>query len=202
MNSIIYSQVAQQGFRRSGSHIYRPHCKTCSECKAVRLSVEEFQRSRQQRRTWNKNQDLTVAQTSTPDRNEHLALFNRYVKSRHLGGGMDEFEDEGPFDFFQGEWSDTLFYEFRDTERALVAVAVADRLLDGLSAVYSYFDPEQSHRSLGVMCVLWQIEQAKQQSLPFLYLGYWIADSRKMRYKRNYQPLEWFDGQKWVAIKN
>ena len=94
MNGTIYSQLAQQGFRRSGSHIYRPHCGSCTECKAVRLNVADFQRSRQQRRCWNRNRDLTVTATPTPNRSEHLALFERYVKSRHSGGGMDEFEGE------------------------------------------------------------------------------------------------------------
>lgn len=201
MNTLIYSQLAEQGFRRSGSHIYRPHCSNCSQCKPVRLVVDKFIRSRQQRRTWNKNRDLSVTTTTTPDRAEHLALFGRYVSSRHRGGGMDEFEEEGPFEFFQGEWSETLFYEFRDPQYKLIAVAVCDLLLDGLSAVYSYFEPEQASRSLGVMCVLWQIEQAKQMSHPYLYLGYWIAASRKMKYKSNYQPLEWFDQPHWRPLE-
>ena len=113
---------------------------------------------------------------------------------------MDEFEGESPFDFFQGKWSDTLFYEFRDSQGVLIAVAVSDLLIDGLSAVYSYFEPSESRRSLGVMCVLWQIEHAKQMTLPHLYLGYWVSDCQKMSYKANYQPLEWFDSKKWQPV--
>ena len=202
MNAVIYSQLAQQGFRRSGDHIYRPHCSNCTQCKPVRLKVDSFKRSRQQRRCWNKNLDLTITTTRTPDRKEHLALFERYVKSRHSGGGMDEFEGDGPFDFFKGEWSETLFYEFRDPQEALIAVAVSDQLLDGLSAVYSYFDPNESSRSLGVMSVLWQIEQAREMSHPYLYLGYWIANSQKMRYKSNYQPLEYFEEEQWHLLQD
>ncbi len=200
MNSLIYTQLAQQGFRRSGSHIYRPHCAQCNECKPVRLNTEQFQPNRQQRRTWKKNSDLTVIATPTPNRTEHMALYGHYIKSRHQGGGMDEFEGDSPFTFFLGEWSDTLFYEFRNQQQQLLAVAVSDLLQDGLSAVYSYFDPEASQRSLGVMCVLWQIEQARQMQLPHLYLGYWIKDCQKMSYKNQYQPLEWYDGNCWQSL--
>ncbi len=196
----IYSQLAQQGFRRSGDHIYRPHCQSCQQCKAVRLPVAKFQPSRQQRRTWNRNSDLITTITTTPDRQEHLALFERYVRARHSGGGMDEMTGDAPFEFFQSSWGSTLFYEFRDQEGVLLSVAVSDQLLDGLSAVYSYFEPSESKRSLGVMSVLWQIEQAIQRQLPFLYLGYWIADSPKMSYKANYQPLQWFDGEGWLPL--
>ncbi len=196
----IYSQLAQQGFRRSGDHIYRPHCQSCQQCKAVRLPVARFQPSRQQRRTWNRNRDLITTVTTTPDRQEHLALFERYIRARHSGGGMDEMTGDAPFEFLQSPWGSTLFYEFRDQQGNLLSVAVSDPLLDGLSAVYSYFEPSESKRSLGVMSVLWQIEQAIQRQLPFLYLGYWIADSPKMSYKANYQPLQWFDGEGWPPL--
>ena len=201
MDTHLHSQLAQQGFRRSGNHIYRPHCQTCNACKSVRIPVSNFAPSRQQRRTWNKNSDLTITATSTPDRQSHLKLFRHYVKNRHSGGGMDEFEGEGPFDFFQSPWSNTLFYEFRNQQNTLVAVAVCDQLSDGLSAVYSYFSPNESARSLGVLAVLWQIEQAKERKLPYLYLGYWIAECRKMSYKNNYQPLEWLNDEKWENMK-
>lgn len=200
MNEVIYSQLAQQGFRRSGDNVYRPHCQSCQECKAVRLSISEFQKSRQQRRTWNRNSDLTTIITATPNREEHLMLFNRYVKSRHLGGGMDDVEGEEPFRFLLSPWGNTLFYEFRDQQGILLSVAVCDELLDGLSAVYSYFDPGESKRSLGVMSVLWQIEQAKKMQLPYLYLGYWIPECQKMSYKTNYQPLQWFDEKQWCTL--
>ncbi|VAW88864.1 Arginyl-tRNA--protein transferase [hydrothermal vent metagenome] len=196
----IYSQLAQQGFRRSGDHIYRPHCQSCQECKAVRLPVTQFQPSRQQRRTWNRNSDLIITVTTTPDRQEHLALFKRYINARHSGGGMDEMTGEAPFEFLQSPWGSTLFYEFRDQQGILLSVAVSDQLLNGLSAVYSYFEPSESKRSLGVMSVLWQIEQATEMQLPFLYLGYWISGSQKMSYKTNYQPLQWFDGERWLSL--
>lgn len=200
LDNHIYSQLAQQGFRRSGNHIYRPHCQTCDACKPVRVPVSHFTPSRQQRRTWNRNQDLNVTAVTSPDRREHLKLFEKYVKNRHRGGGMDEFEDDGPFDFFQSPWSNTLYYEFRDPQETLLAVAVCDQLLDGLSAVYSYFSPDVDKRSLGVLAVLWQLERAKEMKLPYLYLGYWIAECRKMSYKKHYQPLEMFDGEKWSSL--
>ncbi len=200
LDASLYSQLAQQGFRRSGDHVYRPHCPTCQECKAIRLTVSDFQASRQQRRTWNRNRDLTTTVTTTPDRQEHLALFQRYVKSRHPSGGMDEMEGNAPLEFLQSPWQKTLFYEFRDPQGALLSVAVSDQLSDGLSAVYSYFEPDESKRSLGVMSILWQIEQARQNQLPFLYLGYWIQGCRKMCYKTNYSPLQWFNGEKWQPL--
>ncbi|MCF6219035.1 MAG: arginyltransferase [Gammaproteobacteria bacterium] len=200
INTTLYSQLAQQGFRRSGDHIYRPHCAACQACKAIRLTVADFQPSRQQRRTWNRNRDLTTTATTTPDRQEHLALFKRYVQTRHPNGGMDDMTGDAPFEFLQNSWEKTFFYEFRDQQGALLSVAVSDPLLDGLSAVYSYFEPNQSKRSLGVMSVLWQIEQARQMSLPYLYLGYWVQGCRKMSYKTNYQPLQWFNGEKWHAL--
>ncbi len=200
MDSFLYSQLAQQGFRRSGDNIYRPHCQSCSACKAVRLPVDEFQRSRQQRRAWQRNSDLTISATTTPNKEEHFALYQEYVKDRHEKGGMDEFEKDGLFSFFQSNWGDTLFYEFRNPQHELITVAVCDVLSDGLSAVYSYFKPCESKRSLGVMAVLWQIEQAKQFGLPYLYLGYWIDECQKMSYKKNYQPLTWFDGKTWSKL--
>lgn len=199
-NADTYSQLVQQGFRRSGEHIYRPHCQNCQQCKAVRLPVTQFQPSRQQRRTWNRNSDLVTTVTTTPDRQEHLALFERYIRARHSGGGMDEMSGDASFEFLQSPWGSTLFYEFRDQQGVLLSVAVSDQLLSGLSAVYSYFEPNESKRSLGVMSVLWQVEQAKQMQLPFLYLGYWIPGCQKMSYKANYQPLQWFNGERWLSL--
>ena len=135
INADIYSQLAQQGFRRSGDHIYRPHCQSCQECKAVRLPVAEFQPSRQQRRTWNKNNDLITTVTTTPNRQEHLALFKRYISARHSGGGMDEMTGEAPFEFLQSPWGSTLFYEFRDQQGVLLSVAVSDQLQIGRAHV-------------------------------------------------------------------
>lgn len=193
----LYTALIEHGFRRSGEHLYRPHCPHCQACLSIRVPVARFQPNRQQRRTWNKNQDLEVIATQSPDRATHGELFSRYLKGRHPGGGMDQMDTETQFEFLTSAWSETWFYEFREAER-LIAVAVTDRLSNGLSAVYSYFSPEDAvRRSLGVYMVLWQIHQARRLDLSWVYLGYWIAANPKMAYKSQYQPAEILKNNQW-----
>ncbi|MEW5755790.1 MAG: arginyltransferase [Pseudomonadota bacterium] len=198
----LYTALIEQGFRRSGEHLYRPHCPKCQACLSIRIPVAHFQPNRQQRRTWNKNQDLEFAATQTPDRAAHSELFSRYLKSRHPGGGMDQMDTDTQFAFLTSDWSETWFYEFREADR-LVAVAVTDRLTNGLSAIYSYFSPEDAvWRSLGVYMVLWQIHQARQLDLSWVYLGFWIAGSPRMAYKSNYQPAEALKDNQWQKFQH
>jgi len=199
MNMTIYSQLAQLGFRRSGGQVYRPHCDHCSACIPVRVPVAQFTPNRQQRRTQALNQDLRVTLTTNPDLERHSELFQRYVQQRHHDGGMGNMSGDDAFRFLRSSWSDTLFVEFHQDEQ-LLTCAVADCLQDGLSAVYSYFDPAQPKRSLGVLAVLQQIEIARQRELPYLYLGYWIKDCRKMAYKSHYRPLEGYRGKTWQPL--
>ncbi len=197
----LYSRLIENGFRRSGTHLYRPHCPNCAACISIRVAVTQFRPNRQQRRTWNKNLDLQVITTQTPDRATHGALFSRYITGRHPGGGMDQMDTETQFDFLTSPWSETWFYEFREGGR-LVAVAVTDKLTDGLSAVYSYFSPEDAaRRSLGVYMILWQIHQARRLDLHWLYLGYWIEANPKMAYKSHYQPAEILKDNQWRTLQ-
>lgn len=197
--SEVYSILSQHGFRRSGENLYRPACPRCKACVPVRVRVNMFVPRRNQRRTWRQNQDLDIRAVPARYDPEHLALYHRYLTSRHPGGGMDNPSVESFKGFLISAWSQTVFYEMRLRGR-LIAVAVADVLNDGLSAVYTFFDPAFSRRSLGRFAILIEIVEAQRQRLPWLYLGYWIRQSEKMRYKDEYQPLEYFQNGEWASF--
>jgi arginine-tRNA-protein transferase len=145
---------------------------------------------------WRKNEDLTVSLVAPVFKSEHFDLYCRYQNSRHEGGGMDNPTPKNYIEFLTSNWSRTGFYEFRLDEQ-LLAIAVVDRLKTGLSAVYTFFDPDYSARSLGAYAILWEIEKAKLMNLDNLYLGFWIKDCQKMSYKMQYQPLEYYSQGKW-----
>ncbi|KHD08399.1 arginyl-tRNA--protein transferase [Candidatus Thiomargarita nelsonii] len=195
-NASLYDSLSQRGFRRSGGDIYRPDCYACNACIAVRLPVQKFVPRRSQRRVWQKNSDLTVSAVPAIFKQEHFNLYRRYLASRHKGDGMDNPSPKNYTDFLICAWAKTKFYEFRLDER-LIAVAVIDHFKQGLSAVYTFFDPDYSARSLGVYAILWEIEETKRLNLDWLYLGYWIQDCQKMSYKAEYQPLEYYYQEKW-----
>lgn len=184
-----YSTLSARGFRRSGHYLYRPACDGCDACRSLRVPVARFTPDRSQRRTLKRNADLRV-RTLAPEFNaEHYRLFTRYLQSRHRDGGMDGTDPDAYIGFLEGGWTDTAFHEFRDGGR-LLAVAVTDRLADGLSAVYTFYEPDESRRSLGNYAILWQIGAARQVGLRWLYLGYWIGESDKMNYKSRFRPHE------------
>jgi len=192
----VYDRLSLYGFRRSGHHIYRHDCQNCKQCFSVRIPVQEFVPRRSQRRVWRKNEDLTVSLVSPIFNSEHFDLYCRYQNSRHEGGGMDNPTPKSYIEFLTSNWSRTGFYEFRLDEQ-LLAIAVVDRVKTGLSAVYTFFDPDYSARSLGAYAILWEIEKAKLMNLDNLYLGFWIKDCQKMSYKSEYQPLEYYSQGKW-----
>lgn len=196
LDNHIYSRLTLYGFRRSGRHIYRPSCPACEACIPVRIPVREFRPNRSQRRTWAHNRELAVTAREPSFRDDQFDLYRRYVAARHPGGGMDNADPAQYLDFLTSDWSDTLFYEFRLDSR-LVAVAVTDRLEQGLSAVYTFFDPQLPARGLGTFAVLWQIEECRRQALECLYLGYWIREAPKMAYKAAFWPLEQFREGAW-----
>ena len=195
-----YSELIRAGFRRSGQFTYRPHCEQCNACVPVRVEVARFVPSRTQRRCLKRNLHLAARFLPLDFRDEHYALYRSYLGSRHAGGGMDR---DGPDQYTQFLLSsnvDTVMVEFRDGED-LVMVSVVDQVEDGLSAVYTFFDPAREQLSLGVYGVLWQIELARRLELPYLYLGYWIAESRKMAYKKQYAPLEGLGDGRWQVLE-
>lgn len=194
-----YSRLSDLGFRRSGDHLYRPHCANCSACIAVRIPVARFTPNKQQRRILKRNQDVQVNQVTACFNAEHYALFARYIEQRHADGDMYPPSREQFESFLVREHSFTRFFECR-LEDELIAVAVTDVMENGLSAVYTFFAPEHDRRSLGRFAILWQIEEARRQGLPSLYLGYWIKECRKMNYKTEYRPLEMLVNQRWITI--
>jgi arginine-tRNA-protein transferase len=199
LNNSQYQTLSKIGFRRSGEHIYRPHCNSCNACIPVRIPVNDFKSNRNQRRVLKANSNVDVTVCNSDYNDEHFELYTRYIKSRHPGGGMDDGDVKSYKSFVTSSWSDTRLYEFRLNSR-LIAVAVTDHLNDSMSAVYTYFDPDLSKQSLGVFSVLWQIRYATENNFTWLYLGYWIKQCQKMAYKDNYRPLEAFDGSYWNRL--
>lgn len=195
-NNSVYTMLSRYGFRRSGNHLYRPQCEYCHACVPVRVAVKSFQARRNQRRVWSRNQDLSVRKRDQSFAVEHFMLYQRYIRARHRGGSMDNPSEEQYREFLSCTWGNTIFFEFRYDEQ-LVAVAVTDLLNDGMSAVYTFFDPRLSRRSLGSYAILWQIEEARRRGLDWLYLGYWIENSPKMQYKGDYRPQQRLIDGRW-----
>lgn len=196
LSTELYAQLIAQGFRRSGSHVYQPYCTSCRKCVPVRLAVNDFQASRQQRRTMKNNADIQVKIKPAIFEQAHFDLYLIYQQSRHTDSNMASSTKYDYINFLSSDWCNTLFVEF-SCAGELAGIAVVDLLDNALSAVYTFFDPRFSKRSLGVYAVLWQIEHAKSLGLDWLYLGYWIKLCKKMSYKTNYQPLQGLIEKEW-----
>ncbi len=184
-----YQMLVDQGYRRSGDHLYRPVCPDCHACLSCRVRTADFRPNRSQRRCWKRNADLQATIKPAAWSDEAFDLYRRYLNSRHADGDMANPDEESFRSFLYADWSDTRFIEFR-LHGKLVSVAVVDLLPRGYSAVYTFFDPELGARGLGTYAVLWELEHARLQGLPLVYLGYWIEGSRKMHYKSRFRPLE------------
>jgi arginine-tRNA-protein transferase len=196
----IFSVLMRSGFRRSGDLIYRPHCQGCRACISVRIDAGRFQRSRGQARTWRKNQDLVATEVAGEYRDEHFALYRQYQALRHPGGGMDDPDPKKYADFLLSRVADTRLIEFRLGHGGLAAVAAVDVLADGLSAVYTFYDPAQMARGLGTYAILWQVEWARRLGVPWVYLGYWIRECPKMDYKSAFRPLQAYVSGHWERL--
>jgi arginyl-tRNA--protein-N-Asp/Glu arginylyltransferase len=194
----LYGDLVRKGFRRSGLFTYRPHCDHCDGCLPVRIDVAGFQPSRSQRRAWKRQAPLAVRITGLRWDDEHFALYGRYQQHRHPGAGMDDDMQAQYRQFLLASRVDTRLAEFRDADGKLQMVSVIDVLNDGLSAVYTFFEP-QAPGSLGTWAILWQIEQCRQARLPWLYLGYWIEESRKMTYKSAFRPQQVLRSGCWTS---
>ncbi len=196
----LNSKLSELGYRRSGAHLYRPDCDYCQACISCRIPVADFKFSRSQKRVLNRNQSLTVVEQSDLTVEGAYDLYSRYINSRHSDGDMYPATEEQFEAFIKTKTVDTRFYLFYEEER-LLAVCVIDELEQGLSAVYTFFDPEESDRSLGKFAILWQIEKCQSIGRPYLFLGYWIKGCPKMQYKSDFRPLEMLLDGRWVLVK-
>ena len=194
----IYSELVRRGFRRSGAFTYRPRCDTCRACVPVRLEVSSFTPSRAQRRAAKRHNNLGLSLHPLNDNEEHFALYQRYQKARH-DDGLENNSHEQYRNFLLHSHVDSTLVEFRENG-ILRMVSIIDILDDGLSSVYTFYDPDAAQASFGTFNILWQAELCRRLELDYLYLGYWINESGKMAYKANFRPLQGFIQGEWQVL--
>ena len=195
-----YDALTHAGFRRSHNIIYRPACANCAACVPVRIVAHDFAPDRSLRRVRRRNDDVTVALREPRATAEQFHVFRRYQRSRHNGGDMADMTFSQYRAMIEDTAVDTFVAEVRRPTGGLVGVVLGDRLGDGISAVYSFFDPLLAERSPGTFMILWLIEHGRSLSLPYVYLGYWIAESPKMSYKAAFRPLEAYSPAGWRLL--
>ena len=203
----VIDHLLKNGFRRSQNIAYTPYCEGCSSCTSVRIVVDDFETKRTLRRIESRNADLVARRVPAAPTSEQFALFRAYIDSRHGDGGMAEMSMLDFFMMVQDSIIDTFLTEYRlppedgsgqFEDWPLIAVALCDRLSDGISMVYSFYEPDLEPRSLGSYMILEHVRYARTMGLPFVYLGYWIEGSRKMSYKTRFQPQEHLTTNGWL----
>lgn len=209
VDSDLYSQLITLGFRRSGSLVYRPACASCQQCISLRVPVAAFKANKAQKKAWKKHANLLADIKPLQTTDEYFSLYLAYQKMRHSNGGMDHDNKEEYLEFLGTSHVQTKVVEYREHIKtssnsigALRMVSVMDVLLDGVSAVYTYYDPKDSHASYGTYGILWQIDYAKALGLDYVYLGYWIKACSKMNYKTNFRPFEVLLNGNWEQFNN
>jgi arginyl-tRNA--protein-N-Asp/Glu arginylyltransferase len=204
----LIDNLLKGGFRRSQNIAYMPYCDACSACVPVRILVDEFVPRRSLKRIARINADLVATRMTPAPSSEQYSLFRSYIDARHADGGMAEMSVLDYSLMVEDSVVETFVTEYRlkpnpysDGKSPLIAVSLCDRLSDGVSMVYSFYDPSQPHRSLGTYMILDHVDYARAQDQPFVYLGYWIEGSRKMRYKNRFEPQERLTSKGWVRTE-
>jgi leucyl-tRNA---protein transferase len=197
----LHNTLSLAGFRRSQDLAYRPACDNCNACIPIRVTARAFEMKKSWRRTWSQNKDIISKELPAEATKEHYLLFSRYLASRHNDGGMSGMDYADYQAMIEDSPVRSQLSEFRTPDGKLLAVCLTDRMDDGLSLVYSFFDPEESKRSLGSYLVLWHILQAKCMGMYYVYLGYWISDSPKMSYKTRFHPVEILTKSGWQLLE-
>lgn len=190
-----YSVLIEHGFRRSGEHIYRPYCESCTACHSLRISAQQFKPSKSQKRQIKQLEKMTVIFKKDLDK-DWFALYQRYIHKRHRNGSMYPANQEEFISFTHSKWQTLAFMHIYEDEK-LIAVAVTDIVQSALSALYTFFEPEH-HLSLGSICILAQIQKAKEHGFSWLYLGFQIDQCAAMNYKNKFKPHEQFIQGKWI----
>ena len=193
------TRLSELGFRRSGSHVYRPNCKNCQQCVSYRVLVQKFEPNRRFNKVLRRNADVTVIAVPGIADDEYFNLYQRYISERHGNGDMYPATREQYASFLLNQCEGTSYFALR-SQGKLIGVMVSDLLENAVSAVYTYFDPDEEKRSLGTFAILWQISEANRLGLDYLYLGYWIRDCQKMKYKIEFRPAEMLVRQRWVKL--
>jgi arginine-tRNA-protein transferase len=199
MSESIYTALQAQGFRRSESFVYRPHCQNCSACQSIRIPVHNFVPSKSQKRVLNKATPFSI-KFSNKEKNSYYALFERYINEKHKNGVMYPADKSQLKSFTQCEWVEKVFIELYDEDK-LIAVAICDVTLDSLSAVYTFYDPNYMTYSIGTLMILQQINLTKSIEKTWLYLGYYIQDCDKMNYKNKFTPYQIRKDDQWITHK-
>lgn len=198
----LHDALTHAGFRRSHTIVYAPACTGCDACVPVRIVARDFRFNRTQARVLRDGLRILVVEECPPiATREQFALFVRYQQSRHAEGDMARMDFEDYRALIEDTPVDTVIVEVREGDE-LVGTCLADRVGDGLSAVYSFFDTERTKLSLGTFMILWLVERARAMKKPYVYLGYWIADCRKMSYKSNFRPIEVRDSRGWRLLSD
>ncbi len=198
----VYSELIKQGFRRSGKFAYRPHCEHCNQCVPVRIILDQFTPTRSQKRAYKQHNDLTAKLLPLEYHQKHFTLYQQYQSNRHpseseLSKTTRNEEKEQYQQFLCQSNVESLMVEFSDEQGKIIIVSVIDIVEDGVSAVYTFYDTEQK-ASYGTYAIMWLIDWTKDLGLPYLYLGYWIAESQKMAYKENFQAQEKLINGEWI----
>ena len=196
----LHDRLSRAGFRRSHNIAYAPVCPSCQACVPIRIPVDSFEPDRALRKIWRANQQLAGFRVTARATAEQFHLFQRYQLARHRDGDMASMSFYDYRAMVEDTPIETFIVEFRDRHDRLVSACLIDKLADGFSAVYSFFAPGMEKYSLGTHAILWLIEHARKSGLAYVYLGYWVAESRKMSYKARFRPSEVLIGGVWRAL--